>query len=583
MAEIDIDTERVADVPLLVHQQCRMGIPAVLNEVIQPHGNRQGLSIGWLTTLWQGFILSESDHRMSEMETWAAQQMELLSRLSPEPVSAKDFTDDRLADVLRYLGQDAVWEEVEKRLGQRLIRVYDLSNDRIRLDSTSAAVYHDVEEESALFRYGQSKDHRPDLAQFKVMLGALDPLGLPLATLVVPGDGADDPLYAPAIAQARQIVGTGGRLYIGDCKMAARKTRALLQAGGDYYLTPLPQTGATPALLRRLLEAVWKKEQPLEVIWAPTVAGDDEEDTATASRLLALGFEASRERQATVDGGKLAWTERLLVIFSPSLARAGRRGLAQRLQRAEEELLALTPPRRRGCRQWAELEPLQKAAQAILRRHQVEGLLEVIYEREGAERTVRAYRDRPTRTEERFRYVIGVRRQPAAIHAARRLLGWRLYVTHAPVERLTLAEGVQFYRRAPWIERDFRRLKGRPLGIRPLYVQREDHAKGMVRLLSLALRVLTLVEHVVRDSLRQAGQALAGLYAGNPKRETARPTTERLLKAFRNVVLTIVRLPGQTIRHVTPLSDLQRRILELLDLPCSIYEDLTLPTQANPP
>lgn len=583
MAEIEIYTERVADVPLLVHQQCRMGIPAVLDEVIHPHGNRQGLSIGWLTTLWQGFILSESDHRMSEMETWAAQQMELLSRLSPQPVTEKDFADDRLADVLRYLGQDAVWEEVEKRLGQRLIRVYDLSHDRIRLDSTSAAVYHDVEEESTLFRYGQSKDHRPDLAQFKVMLGALDPLGLPLATLVVPGDAADDPLYAPAIHRARPIVGVGGRLYIGDCKMAARKTRALLQAGGDYYLMPLPQTGATPALLRRLLEAVWKKEQPLEAVRAPSVVGEDEEEAAPAPRLLALGFEASREQQATVDGEKLAWTERLLVVFSPTLARAGRRGLAERLERAEKELLALTPPRKRGCRQWTDLAALQKAAQAILRRRQVEGLLDVIYEREVEERTVRSYRDRPARTEEQVRYVIRVRPRSEAIHAARRLLGWRLYVSNAPVERLTWAEGVQVYRGAPWIERDFRRLKGRPLGIRPLYVQREDHAKGMVRLLSLSLRVLTLVEHVVRDRLRQAGQTLTGLYAGNPKRGTARPTTERLLRTFRNVVLTIVRLPGQTIRHVTPLSDLQRRILELLGLPCSIYEDLALPAQANPP
>jgi hypothetical protein len=45
----------------------------------------------------------------------------------------------------------------------------------------------------------------------------------------------------------------------------------------------------------------------------------------------------------------------------------------------------------------------------------------------------------------------------------------------------------------------------------------------MVRLLSLALRVLTLVEHVVREALEAAGESLQGLYAGNPKRETARP------------------------------------------------------------
>lgn len=184
----------------------------------------------------------------------------------------------------------------------------------------------------------------------------------------------------------------------------------------------------------------------------------------------------------------------------------------------------------------------------------------MIYEQEVEERAVRAYRDRPVPTEEQGCYVIRVRPRSEAIHAAR-LLGWRVYVSNAPVARLTLADGGQAYCSARWIERDFRRLKGRPLEVRPRYVQWEDRGKGMVRLLSLALRVLTLVEQVVRDRLRQAGQALTGLYAGNPKRETARPTAERLLRTFRNVVLTIVRLPGQTIRQVTPLSDLQWQIL----------------------
>ncbi|MEK7398189.1 MAG: hypothetical protein AAB116_14760 [Candidatus Poribacteria bacterium] len=35
------------------------------------HGNHQGLSIGWLTTAWLTYIVSESDHRMVEVETWA--------------------------------------------------------------------------------------------------------------------------------------------------------------------------------------------------------------------------------------------------------------------------------------------------------------------------------------------------------------------------------------------------------------------------------------------------------------------------------------------------------------------------------
>jgi transposase len=60
-----------------------------------------------------------------------------------------------------------------------------------------------------------------------------------------------------------------------------------------------------------------------------------------------------------------------------------------------------------------------------------------------------------------------------------------------------------------------------------MYVQRDDHATGLMRLLSIALRVLTLVEFVVRRQLAAEGATLAGLYAGNTKRETARPTAAR--------------------------------------------------------
>mgnify|MGYP000544279265 FL=1 len=574
MAEVEIHTERVDDVPLLVHKQRQMGIPTVMDEVFEPHGNRQGLSLGWLTCLWLSFVLSEADHRMVEVEPWAARQRQTLSYLSPQPVTEKDFTDDRLADVLGALSQDQAWQEVETRLGQRLVRVYNLKGESVRLDSTTVAVYHN-EEGTTLFRQGHSKDHRPDLAQFKVMLAALDPLGMPLATLVVSGNVADDPLYEPALRQARSVVGQGGRLYIGDSKMAALQTRAFMQEGGDYYLTALPQTGDVPELLESLLQSVWQKKQALEPV-STTPAGE-------APKLQFLGYETPRALQTEYKGVLLSWLERVLVVFSVALAKKQRRGLERRLQRAEDQLLALTPPRGRGRRQWQELAPLQDAIQAILKRRRVEGLLNVSCHREVDRRQVRRYGDRPSRTEERVRYVVQVRRNTEAIRMSRRKMGWRLYVTNAPTKRLPLAEALQAYRGAPTIERDFRRLKGKPLGIRPLYVQRDDHAKGMVRLLSLALRVLTLMEHVVREKLEQAGESLTGLYAGLPTRETTRPTTERLLRAFKEITLTMVHMPDQRIRHITPLNALQRRILNLLDLPPSVYQELTWPQEANPP
>ena len=108
-----------------------------------------------------------------------------------------------------------------------------------------------------------------------------------------------------------------------------------------------------------------------------------------------------------------------------------------------------------------------------------------------------------------------------------------------------------------------------------MYVQRDDHRVGLVRLLSIALRVLTLLEGIVRQSLQKQERDIAGLYAGNPKRRTTRPTVERLLQAFDEVTLTIVRTSEFMQRHITPLSSLQQDILALLGFMPAIYLQLT--------
>src|SRR6185437_6181655 len=109
----------------------------------------------------------------------------------------------------------------------------------------------------------------PDRPQFKIAAAVLDPLGMPLATAVVPGNTTDDPLYVPAILAVRQALGTGGRTYVGDCKMAALATRAFVAAGGDFYLCPLAESQLSRAQRGELLRPLWEGTQTLEQIHRP--------------------------------------------------------------------------------------------------------------------------------------------------------------------------------------------------------------------------------------------------------------------------------------------------------------------------
>ena len=226
MAEtLTIRSERVDDIPLLVAQLDRMGVQPLLDEHFPTHGNWVGLSLGWVTVVWLTHILSEADHRLNHVEPWAEQRLHTLRGCTGQRVDPLDLSDDRLAAVLEALSDDTRWQAFEGAWTQPLLRVYDLQPERVRLDTTTASGYWRVTEEG-LLQCGHSKDHRPDLPQVKVMLSVLDPLGLPVATDVVPGQRADDPLYIPAIARVRESVGRCGLLYVGDGKMGALETRA---------------------------------------------------------------------------------------------------------------------------------------------------------------------------------------------------------------------------------------------------------------------------------------------------------------------------------------------------------------------
>jgi len=70
--------------------------------------------------------------------------------------------------------------------------------------------------EEGLIQFGHSKDD-PILPQFKVMVGALDPLGMPLVTEVVSGEQADDSLYRTKIKRIDDSLNQSDLLYVGDC------------------------------------------------------------------------------------------------------------------------------------------------------------------------------------------------------------------------------------------------------------------------------------------------------------------------------------------------------------------------------
>ena len=141
-------------------------------------------------------------------------------------------------------------EQIEEKLGQRMIQTDELPTVVARCDTSSFSVYHQIEEEkeaTSLLRFGHSKNHRPDLRQYRQLLGTIDPAGVPVVSETLAANGADDPVYLPTWNRLVKVIGHKDFLYIAECKAAAHQTRAELAQAEGRYCFPWPMTGHTPS------------------------------------------------------------------------------------------------------------------------------------------------------------------------------------------------------------------------------------------------------------------------------------------------------------------------------------------------
>jgi len=324
--ELIVITERVDDVALLLAQMMRLGLPEILDQHLPRHWQQQGLSWGWTAVIWLAYILSEGDHRKVAMATYVRGMQQTLGQITAQPIRGLDFSDDRLAHLLKHLSKAKYWQAIEHALNERSMPVYDLSAEVIRCDATTGSACHEVVD-GGLVQFGHSKD-APSRPQSKLMTASLDPLGLPLATNVVSGEQADDGFYIPLLERLGQGFEKPGLLVGGDCQMSALDIRAYLSGRQQLYLSPLPLTGTTAKQMPQWSSQGIAKDRAgeLERVFRTEAQGQEV--------LVAQGYEVERTCQVQEAEAHREWPERILVGHSPAHGARQGQALEHRLAHA---------------------------------------------------------------------------------------------------------------------------------------------------------------------------------------------------------------------------------------------------------
>jgi transposase len=556
---LPITSEQINSLPVLVGIMEEMGLRTLLDQHVTPHGHWQGISVGTALTIWLSCLLQERDHRLVLVRDWAKARAHTLNTLLDITLRDTDCSDDRLANLLTMLGDPATQAALDAALVQQWVRVYRLPTRTIRLDSTSVSVYHDPQEPDSLLQLGHSKDHRPDLRQFKAMLATLDPLGLPLVTQLVNGAAADDRLYVPAYTAAVRALGSAALLVVGDSKMAALATRGHLVAHGSTYLCPYRPAWSAAEIAGWIAQALARPAQ-----WQRLQTVDAQTGEVTVHAVIDAWTREQRwsDPETTTEH---RWSERVLLVRS-SASQAGQRQLRERaLARLTAQLTALWQPPGRGRKRYPNRFVLEATVADWIARAGLQGIVEApVVEEHLPDGTTR--------------WTVGtVAVDRVAWQALVERLGWQVYLSNTTPAQYEAEALVATYHQQVLLERGISRLKTRNLQIRPVYLRDERRIAGLLWLLTLALRVLTLTEYRLRAALAERQEAVVGLNPASRSQATQRPTTERVIAAFANLTLTRVLRDGAWEPYLTPLNATQRHLLSLLQLPADLYDRLAVP------
>jgi len=565
VSTLTITNEQVNSLPLLLGIITDMGIRDLIDAHMTPHGNWGGASVGTVISLWLSHILHERDHRLVSVRDWAADRAQTINALLDITLRDTDCTDDRLATILSMLGDPSTQAALDAALLQRWVRIYRLPTTTMRLDSTSVSVYHEGDDVDSLLQHGYSKEHRPDLRQFKIMLSTLDPLGLPLCCQPIAGNKGDDGLYLPAYDAAVQALGTSALLVVGDSKMGALPTRGHMVAEGSCYLCAYRPIHATAEIAGWVSAALAQPDD-----WLRLESVDPRSGELQLAAVVSA-WERPQSWTSVATSQPTTWTERVLLVRATAYQAGLRRLREQALARLTTDLLKLAQPPTRGRKRYQQEADLAQVVVKRIAEAKLEGVVQTALQ-------ALALADGSTAWVLAALWV-----DLAAWQAMVERLGWQVYVSNTTAEHYDVASLVAVYHQQVIHERGFSRLKTRNLQLRPLYLRDETRIAGLIWLLCLALRVLTLTEYRLRTALQARGEQLTGLNPASRTQTTVQPTTERVIGAFRNLTVTVLTQEGREQRHVSPLNRTQQHILDLLGLPPDLYARLgALPANLLP-
>ncbi len=563
VTDLDLETQLLGGLPIVNVFYERLGLDRLL-ETHVPDDPRLRLSpAAALGVVIRNLVVRHAP--VYALGEWASRYDPSAVGLTPDDVEL--LNDDRVGRMLARLF-DADRASLLTRLVLDAVATFDIDLSRLHNDSTSLKLSGAYEQANGHTRggkptpavkHGFSKDHRPDLKQLVWILTVTADGAVPIAFRVADGNTADVTTHIDTWDALVALTGEVGFLYVADAKLATFDNCRHIHTRGGRFLSVLPASRREDRIFRDWV--VTNTPDWVEAMRRPTRDTDHPEDVVSTYE----------DHLPSADGHRIIW------IHSTAKAR---RDAHRRHQAIAKAIAAIDALNRRlaspRCRIKTVVAAEAEAREAIAEVNATRWI-NIEIEQDTVESFRQAKRGRPgpntayikvSRTTLRVRFAVD---EDQVTHDAASDGMWPLITNDRDMPANELFDA---YRWQPNLEKRHAQLKGTQL-VAPMWLRDPARIEGLLTCHFIAMLIASLIERTIRHAMAGAGLDELSLYPED--RGCPAPTTARILEIFSGVARhELTDTDGIVLRTFHPeLTDLQRQVLDLLDIPTSVYSPVT--------
>lgn len=572
-ARFTLTTRYLGALPVVGHFAGRMGLHRLLDAWVPADDARLALDPAVVIAAVVANLAIEHRPLYALSERAAVYEPSLLLLGEDGPGLLNDDRVGRMLDRLFQADRGSLLTE----LMVGVIAEFGIDCSRLHNDSTSVSVhgtYQAADGEDvagtpapAIMR-GHSKDHRPDLKQLVFILTVSGDHAVPVIYRLADGNTSDDPTHIPTWDQLVRLTGGPGFLYVADCKLASEEAMGHIHRGGGRFITVLPRSRKEDAAFR-----AWMQDHEpgwAEALRAPGRIGEPDQVWSTC-----------QAPWPSAEGYRVVWVHDSGKRLRDAAARA--RKIEKGVEAIGDDLTGrLSSPRSRlrtaaAVHAAAEAALADSGAGRWVRFTVTEKIQESFRQtRAGRPGPDTGYRRIEKKT---FEVTCDIDYQQVAYDAVSDGC-WPLITNDRD---MTGAEVLAAYRYQPNLERRHHLLKG-VQDAAPIWIKTIPRIEAIFLCHFIALLIGALIERQIRMAMKAAEIARIPVYP--ELRGCAAPSADRIFEIFAHVARHELRdATGALVQVFEPeFTELQLKILDLLDVPVTAYTKITepCPGTANP-